>query len=415
MTPIQRVTAALARAVRLKAVRIDEWDSFLAAGLRSKAGITITRDKAFKVAAAFACLRVVGKGIAQVPFKLHREELDSATNLPSMRPAREHPLYDKTSCKPNSWMTSYELRETLGIHAALGNGYVYKATVGRRIDELILLNPGNVTTEQADDGGPRYWVTSPKTGERREVPRDEMWHVRGPSWSGFAGLDIIDLAREALGLSIAGEESHARLHANGVRPTGVYSVEGKLDEKQQGQLTEWIRRSGAGANAHGVLVLDRAAKFFSQAMSGLDAQHLEMRRHQIEEVCRFFDVLPIMIGYSDKTATFASAESFFLAHVVHTLSPWYARIENSADVNLLTDAERRDGYYFKFMAAGLLRGDMKSTADYLTKLVDRGIMVRNEARAKLELNPLPGLSKPLTPVNMTTNPDGADNEDLSTP
>jgi HK97 family phage portal protein len=118
-------------------------------------------------------------------------------------------------------------------------------------------------------------------------------------------------------------------------------------------------------------------------------------------------VMPIMVGYSDKTATFASAEAMFLAHVVHTLMPWYRRIQQSADVNLLTKADRRAGYYTKLDEAGLMRGDMKATAEYLARLTLGGIIERNEAREKLDLNPLAGLDEPLTPTNMTNDPSGA--------
>jgi phage portal protein BeeE len=97
----------------------------------------------------------------------------------------------------------------------------------------------------------------------------------------------------------------------------------------------------------------------------------------------------------------------FLAHVVHTLMPWYERIQQSADVNLLSKADRQAGYYTKLVEAGLLRGAMKDTAEYLARLTMGGIMERNEARGKLDLNPIEGLDEPLTPTNMTTDPTGA--------
>jgi HK97 family phage portal protein len=148
------------------------------------------------------------------------------------------------------------------------------------------------------------------------------------------------------------------------------------------------------------VILDRNAKFLPTSLSGVDAQHLETRKYQIEEVCRAYRVMPIMVGYSDKASTYASAEQMFLAHVVHTLSPWYERIEQSANAKLLSPQERTSGLYTKFVAAGLLRGALKDTAEYLHKLVLDGIMTRNEARDKLDLNPLDGLNEPLTPANM---------------
>lgn len=142
------------------------------------------------------------------------------------------------------------------------------------------------------------------------------------------------------------------------------------------------------------MILDRGAKWFPQMMTGIDAQQLETRKFQIEEVCRFFGVMPIMVGYSDKAPTYASAEQFFLSHVVHTLSPWYARVENSADLHLLTKKERASGLYFKFMAAGLLRGAAKDRADYYSKALGSGgspaWMTQDEVRQLEELNPFGG-------------------------
>jgi HK97 family phage portal protein len=152
--------------------------------------------------------------------------------------------------------------------------------------------------------------------------------------------------------------------------------------------------------------LDNGAKFTANAMNGVDAQHLETRKHQVEEVCRFLGVMPIMVGYSDKTATYASAEQMFLAHLTHCLMPWYERIQQSADVNLLTQAERQQGYYTKLIEAGLIRGDLKTQGEYFYRMVTGGVIARNEARGLMDMNPIPGLDDPLTPTNMTTDPSG---------
>jgi HK97 family phage portal protein len=280
-------------------------------------------------------------------------------------------------------------------------------TRGPRVAELILLNPDLVTPIQNEDWSITYRVQS-KSGATRDFPQESIWHLRGPSWNGFSGLDVLNMAREAIGLAIATEDSHSALHAKGIRPSGIYSVDGNLTKEQHAQLKKWIDDENAGAeNAGTTMLLDRNAKFLPMSLNGVDAQHLETRRYQIEEICRFFRVMPIMAGYSDKASTYASAEQMFLAHVVHTLMPWYERIQQSAEVNLLSPADRQAGYYIKLVEAGLLRGAMKDTAEYLYRLTMGGTMARNEARGKLDLNPLAGLDEPLTPTNMTIDPAGA--------
>jgi HK97 family phage portal protein len=264
-----------------------------------------------------------------------------------------------------------------------------------------------VTPIQNEDWSITYRVQS-KSGATKDFPQDAIWHVRGPSWNGFSGMDVLNMAREAIGLAIATEETHSSLHANGIRPGGIYSVEGSLSPQQYKDLKTWIDAENAGAEKAGhTMLLDRNAKFMPIGLNGVDAQHLETRNYQIAEICRFFRIMPIMVGYADKTATYASVEQMLLAHVVHALMPWYERIQQSAEVNLLSRADRMAGYYIKLMETGLLRGAMKDTGEYLDRLTRGGTMTRNEARSKLELNPLPGLDDPLTPTNMTTDPTGA--------
>lgn len=383
-----------ARAIERKADPLQAWFDMLRYGVSAKSGATVNLSSALKVAVAFACLRKISQGCAQVPFKLFRSA--EVNGLSRISPALDHPAYDLMATAPNAWSTSYDFRESLVLHAAMGNAYVFKnrPLPRGRITELILLNPAKVEKIQRPDYSIVFKITAPN-GEAKEFPSDTIWHVRGPSWDGLLGMDVLTLAREALGLAISTEETHAKLHARGVRPSGTYTVDGSLNPEQHKNLRQWIDENLAGSeNAGTPLLLDRGAKWLSTTMSGLDSQHLETRKFQIEEVCRFFDVMPIMVGYSDKSATYASAEQMFLAHVVHTLSPWYARIEQSADLNLLTKEDRQSGLYFKFIAAGLMRGASKDRAEYFAKALGSGgsppWMSQDEVRSLEELNPFGG-------------------------
>lgn len=361
-------------------------------------GKSVTPLTAMQVSTVFACVRVIGEGIAQVPLKLIQEGKDGRTRLP----AKHHPLYEVLACRPNPWQTSFEFRETLGWHVVLtGNFISFKNIVGGKIKELIPFEPGTVTVNRDSQTGRLTYDVTLNSGEVRTFPPEAIWHVRGPSWNTWMGLDAVTLAREAVGLAMATEEQHARMHKNGVQASGVYSVEGTLDKEQNEKLRGWIERNMGGlANVGRPIVLDRSAKWMNTSISGVDAQHLETRKHQISEICRHFRVNPIMVYGDDKLATFAGSEQNFLSHVVHTLSPWYQRLEQSIDANLLTKKDRDEGYYSQFVEEGLLRGDSKATAEFLTKLSFGGIMTRNEARAKLDLNPIDGLDEPLTPANM---------------
>ena len=199
-------------------------------------------------------------------------------------------------------------------------------------------------------------------------------------------METVRLAREALGLSIALEQAHAALHANGVQPSGTYSVEGSLTDVQQKQLTEWLKRH-AQAEKASPLVLDRGAKWLSQQMSGVDAQHVETRRLQIEEVCRTARVIPLMIGQSDKTATYASVEQLLIAHRMHTLGPWAGRFEQSGECALLTDAEMAQGYELLFNLDAHMRGNFKDRQEGLQIQRRNGVINADEWRDQEGLNP----------------------------
>lgn len=366
-------------------------------GAPSKSGASVTDETALQVGAVLACVRVIAEGCAQVPLKIYR------ANGKERIAVDDHPLYRLLHRKANPWMSAYEMRETVAMHAVLtGHAVCFVNRVGRdnRPVEIIPFEPGRVTVKQAEDFTLTYHVRG-KSGDVKVFPAGAIWHVRGPSWNGFTGLRIVRLAREAIGLAMVTEETQALLHQRGLQPAGLYSVDKTLDKKQYGDLRAWIEKEhGGAANSGRIMLLDNGAKFTPLTRSGVDAQHLETRRWQVEEICRFFRVLPIMIGFGgDKALTFASAEQMFLAHVVHTLAPWHERIEQSVNVQLLSDRELDAGLYAKHTTAGLMRGALKDTAEYLHKLVLDGVMTRNEARELLELNPLDGLDTPLTPAN----------------
>lgn len=366
-------------------------------GRASKAGPTITLENALKVATLFACMREISQGGAQVPFKLF-QRMESG----GKEAAYDHPLYDLMAVQPNDWSSSFEFRETMLMHASLGNAYAFiNRGTGGKILELILLNPGRVQKEQLDDYSIAYKVTG-KSGATQMFPAEAIWHLRGPSWDGVSGIEILSIAREALGLSIATEESHAKLHAKGVRPSGTYSVEKTLNPQQYKDLKAWVDKEFAGSENSGTpMILDSGAKWLAQSMSGVDAQHLETRKHQIEEICRFMGVFPMIIFQSDKTSTFASSESFFEANNKLTLSRWFARVEGSANINLLSKKDRKAGLYFKFLANGLMRGSSKDRADYYSKALGSGgspgWMSPDEVRESEEMNPKGGDAAKLPP------------------
>ena len=374
----------------------DKWLELINGGVKSKAGPAVNLNTAFRVSAALACMRHIATGVAQVPFKLMQDYDEGG--LQRKRVAREHPLYDVLTVKPNGWQTSFEFRQQLEVHLCLGNAFAFINRYRGKIAEVFILC--GVRAEQQEDRTAKYWVRG-KSGGEVEVPAANIWHLRGLSWDGFLGLETLNMAREALGLAMALEESASSLHSNGVRPSGTYSVDGSLSPEQHEKLVKWLKKEAAAPG--GTLVLDRNAKWLTTAMTSIDAQHKEMRDQQTEEVCRFFGVSPHKVFHSDKTSTYASAEQFNIQHVVDCLMPEYACIEQSADANLLTAEERKKGYYFKFNANGLLRGSTKDRGEYYARALGSGghpgWMAPDEVRELEEFNPMGGEAGKLPPAS----------------
>jgi HK97 family phage portal protein len=267
--------------------------------------------------------------------------------------------------------------------------------------ELLPLTPQQVRTERGEDYAPRYFVTWKDGEAEREVPAEKILHLHGPSWNGWEGLDGVRLAREAVGLSLALEEHGSRLFKNGATVGGVLWTESDLSQQQRKDLREMWESAQAGlSNAYRTAILWNGLKWQPRAMQNDQAQWVEVRRFQVAEVCRFYRVLPIMVGESENTSTYASAEQMFLAHVTHTMGPWYKRIEQRLDLQLLTPDEREQGYYTRFNVSGLLRGAHRDRAEFYRVLWGLGAINANEIRAWEELNPYEEGDEYYVPMNM---------------
>ncbi len=374
-------------------------EKLLGEEFRSKSGVTVSTARAMRVATALACGRVIAEGCAQLPLKPYREKANGGRE-----PAKDLAVYRLLARQPNDWMSSFEFREMLTLHSVFtGGGFAFINRIDDEPRELIPLVPANVTVRQQPDWTLLYDLRDSRGPVGTYTSRD-IFHLRGPSWNGYLGLDVIQQAREAIGLAIATEETQALLHGNGARPGGLLSVKGKMEPAAKDRLREDWNQSFGGQSKFRTAVVDLDASWTPMAMTGVDAQHLETRKHQIEEICRALRVFPQMIGYTDKTATFASAEAFFIAHVVHTLGPWIERWEQAINRDLL---DGDPDLFAKHTVAGLLRGDNTSRSNFYKTMVLTGIMTRNEARSLEEMDPIEGLDEPLVPLNMAS-PDDVD-------
>jgi HK97 family phage portal protein len=364
----------------------------------------VSTMQAMQVATVMACVRVIANGCATPDLHVYRDDASGKRVK-----ARDVPEYRLLNRRPNEWQTSYEWRRTMTMHALLdGAGLSVKVMSNGRLAEIIPVRPGSYVIERRG----RYDLVFHINDEFGRVGTFDMrdvFYLPNLQWDGYRGLSAVALARSAIGLSMSAESSQAQLHENGGRPAGILTVKDSLSPESLARLrASWSRftREDRGGTAF----LDNGATYAPLSMSGVDSQHIETRRFQVEEICRAFDVFPMMIGHSDKTATFASTEAFFGGHLKHTLMPWHAAWVQRLDEWLLDG----DGpLYCQFDTRYLTAGSMKDRATWLRTLVEMGIYTPNEAREEEGMDPLPGLDQPLRPLNMTSNAtaDAAEEDD----
>lgn len=357
------------------------------------AGVAVTGKTALQVSTVLACVKIIADGCATPDFNVFREKSDGrrekAVNIPE---------YRLLSRRPNEWQTSFEWRRQMTLHAALtGAGLSIKVKGDNgRVRELIPVQPGRWEVRKVSRYQLKYRCWD-EFGIIGDFDGEDVFILNGVQWDWAQSMNAVYLARSAIGLAISTEKSQASMHENGLRPSGTYSVEGNLNPEQHERLNAYLKKKSGSANTGIPLVLDRAAKWLNTSINGVDAQHVETRRLQVEEICRGYGVFPIMVGHSDKSATFASSEAFFAAHLKHTLAPWHKAWRDRCDEFLLDGS---GPLFTEFDTRYLTSGSMVDRAQWTRTMIEMGVYNANEIRDYDGLDPREGGDDYLTPMNM---------------
>ncbi|KGP44347.1 phage portal protein [Morganella morganii] len=361
-------------------------------------GRRVSPQLAMQLTAVFSCVRVLAESVGMLPCSLY-EQLDRGNR----RAVRER-LNKLLSTKPNNYMTPQEFWELLIACLCLrGNFYAYKVKALGEVVELLPLEPSSVTPKLNSKWEPEYQVTFPD-GKRDTLTQDDIWHVRIFTLDGLTGLSPIAYAKQAVGLGLATEEHGSRLFGNGTVTSGVLQTDQYLkDDAYERLKTDFENRHQGLANAHKPMILEMGLKWQQISMTSEDAQFLETRKFQLEEICRIFRVPLHMIQNTDR-ATFNNIENLGIGFINYSLVPYLTRIEQRINVGLVKPS-KQGVFYAKFNTGALLRGDMKSRFDAYATGINWGIYSPNECRELEELNPRDGGDIWLTPMNMTTKPE----------
>lgn len=346
----------------------------------SSSGKTVTERSAMQMTAVYACVRILSEAVAGLPLHFYRYKEDG-----SKEKAIDSNLYHLLHDEPNPEMSSFVFRETLMTHLLLwGNAYAQIIRNGK--GEIIALYPlmPNKMSVDRDESGKLYYTYTRSEGEANTMqgssvtlePKDVL-HIPGLGFDGLVGYSPIAMAKNAIGLAIATEEFGSKFFANGAAPSGVLEHPGTI--KDPSRVREaWQSQFGGSGNSGKVAVLEEGMKYTPISISPEQAQFLETRKFQINEIARIFRVPPHMVGDLEKSS-FSNIEQQSLEFVKYTLDPWIVRWEQSLSRSLLTEDEKKQ-YFFKFNLEGLLRGDYQSRMNGYAIARQNGWMSANDIR-----------------------------------
>ncbi len=355
----------------------------------SSAGKIVNERSAMQMTAVYSCVRVLSEAVAGLPLHLYRY-----TDSGGKEKAVDHPLYFVLHDEPNPEMTSFVFRETLMTHLLLwGNAYAQIIRNGKgEVVALYPLMPNRMTVDR-DDKGQLYYEYQTSTDEARttkggtvRLKPSDVLHVPGLGFDGLVGYSPIAMAKNAIGLAIAAEEYGSKFYANGAAPSGVLEHPGVL--KDPAKLRDsWTQTFGGSSNSNKVAVLEEGVKYTPISIAPNEAQFLETRKFQINEIARIFRVPPHMIGDLDGS-TFSNIENMSLEFVKYTLEPWLVRWEQSM-MRVLISQNDKSQYFIKFNVDGFLRGSYQERMQGYSVGIQNGFMCPNDVRSLENMDLIP--------------------------
>ncbi|MCC8044872.1 MAG: phage portal protein [Clostridiales bacterium] len=347
----------------------------------------VSERSAMQVAAVYACVRVLAEAVAQLPLHLYRY-----TGEGSKEKAADHPLYFLLHDEPNPEMSSFVFRETLMTHILLwGNAYAQIIRNGKgEVVALYPLMPNRMRVDR-DEHGRLYYEYTLSDDDAPQIKKtilkpSEVLHIPGLGYDGLVGYSPIAVAKNAVGLTIATEEYGAKFFANGATPGGILEYPGTVKDPDKVREA-WNKGFGGSSNSNKVAVLEEGMKYTPISINPDEAQFLDTRKFQIDEIARIFRVPPHLIGDLEHS-TFSNIEQQSLEFVTYSLQPWLVRWEQGIHRVLLNENERKD-YFVKFNVDGLLRGDYQSRMNGYATARQNGWMSANDIRELENLDRIP--------------------------
>ena len=355
----------------------------------STSGKSVTERSAMQMTAVYSCVRILAEAVASLPLHLYRY-----TDSGGKEKAIDNSLYKILHDEPNPEMTSFVFRETLMTHLLLwGNAYAQVIRNGKgEVLALYPLMPNKMTVDRDEKG--RLYYTYQRSNEEAPTMKgstvtlnpSDVLHIPGLGFDGLVGYSPIAMAKNSIGMAIACEEYGAKFFANGAAPGGVLEHPGTIKDPQRVR-DSWNNTFGGSGNANKIAVLEEGMKYTPISISPEQAQFLETRKFQINEIARIFRVPPHMVGDLEKSS-FSNIEQQSLEFVKYTLEPWLIRWEQSLIRSLISENDKGE-LFIKFNVDGLLRGDYQSRMNGYAIARQNGWMSANDIRELENLDRIP--------------------------
>lgn len=352
-------------------------------------GKLVTERTAMQMTAVYSCVRILAEAVAGLPIHVYEY-----TGSGGKEKAINNPLYFLLHDEPNPEMTSFVFRETLMTHLLLwGNAYAQIIRNARgEVVALYPLMPNRMTVDRDEQG--QLYYTYAMSGDDAPTMKggsvllhpSEVLHIPGLGFDGLVGYSPIAMAKNAIGMAIACEEYGAKFFANGATPGGILEHPGTIKDPQRVRES-WTSAFGGSSNSNKVAVLEEGMKYTPISISPEQAQFLETRKFQINEIARIFRVPPHMVGDLEKSS-FSNIEQQSLEFVKYTLDPWVSRWEQAMVRSLLSPNDKKK-YFIKFNVDGLLRGDYQSRMGGYATARQNGWMSANDIRELENLDRIP--------------------------
>ncbi len=370
-----------------------QWLLDAISGNKTVINISVTEDSAMRQSAVYACVRILAETIASLPLNVYERKADGKFKT------IEHPLYEILHNKPNEYMTSFSWRETIMSTILLRGNTVNNITRNGKGDVIrVFPYPYSRVTIEIKDGGVVYTYKN-ENNQNEVLDNDSVFHIPGLSFNGIIGLSPITYAKEAIAYGIALEQFGEYFFENRTNIGGIAKHPGKLSEQGSDNLRKSLNDTYAGlGNSHKLMLLEEGMEFMPVTIAPADAQYLELRKFQLEEIARIFRVPPHLL--QDLTrSTNNNIEHQSIDFVVHSVRPWLVRIEQAINSRLFKDSEKGK-YFAEFVVDGLLRGDTASRWEAYAKAIQNGVYSPNDVLEFENKNPYKGGDKHFIQLNM---------------